>query len=153
MAVSNKAETIGQLEIREAADRVVDSVLLKTTDTIPDQEQVREVRASVERQINDLIVVIRDHVSQLSQHSLSPTFSPKEIAQNMRITVDKVLAWIHNGQLEAIDVSSNQRGRRRYRVDAEAIARFKAARNTAPVKHTPKRRRKKRRTQEFCEFF
>ena len=76
MGSPNSTDITGQYEIREAADRVVDSVLLKTTDQIPNAEQVREVRAAVESQINELILTVRDYVSQISQSTLPPTFSP-----------------------------------------------------------------------------
>ena len=147
-----KLTSSGQHDIREAADLVIDSVLHKVTEQIPDAERVREVRAAVEHQINELIVAVREHVSQISRQSLPPTFSPGQLAKNLGITVDKVLNWIHNGTLEAIDVSSNQQGRPRYRIDAEAIAKFKAARHQAPP---PSRssRRKNRDVEDVIEFF
>lgn len=111
MASKNAPDITGQIEIREAADRVVDSVLLKSTDQIPDAEQVREIRAAVEQQINELIFSVRDYVSHISQQSLPPTYSPGQLAKNLGITVDKVLNWIRNGQIDAIDVSADRSGR------------------------------------------
>lgn len=151
MASKFEADITGNYKIREAADCVVDSVLLKSTDRIPEAEQVREIRAAVEQQINELILTVREYVSQISQQALPPTYSPGQLAKNLGITVDKVLTWIHNGQLEAINVSSDQRGRPRYRIDANAVAQFKAIRNSSPA---PKRnRRTKNRAEEVIEFF
>lgn len=151
MASKNSPDITGQFEIREAADRVVDSVLLKSTERIPDAEQVREMRAAVEQQINELIFSVRDYVSQISQQSLPPTYSPGQLARNLGITVDKVLNWIRNGQIDAIDVSTDRSGRPRYRIDADAIAKFKAARNPTPL--TKPIRRRKRDHEEVLEFF
>jgi hypothetical protein len=150
MASKNAPDTIGQHAIREAADRVVDSVLLKSSDRIPDVEEVRELRAAVEQQINELIFSVRDYVSQISQQSLPPTYSPGQLAKNFGITVDKVLNWIRNGQIDAIDVSTDRSGRPRYRIDVESIAKFKAARNPRPP---PKPTRRNKQSEEVLEFF
>lgn len=152
MALRNETDIIGQHDIREAADLVVDSVLLKATEQIPDAARVREIRAAVEQQINELILAVREHSSQVSRQSLAPTFSPGQLAKNLGITVDKVLNWIHNGTLEAIDVSTDQQGRPRYRIDAEAIAKFKAVRSSAPPPK-PERRKKRQSMEGVIQFF
>lgn len=151
MASKNAPDITGQNGIREAADRVVDAVLLKLTDRVPDAEQVREMRAAVEHQINELIFSVRDFVSEISQQSLPPTYSPGQLATNLGITVDKVLNWIRTGQIDAIDVSTDRQGRPRYRIDAEAIAKFKAARSPAPPPKS--KRRKKKSLEGVIEFF
>ena len=150
MASKNAPDITGQHDIREAADRVVDVVLLKSTDRVPDAEQVREMRAAVEHQINELIFSVRDFVSEINQQSLPPTFSPGQLATNLGITVDKVLSWIRSGQIDAIDVSTDRSGRPRYRIDAEAIAKFKASRNPKPL---PKPTRRTKQPEEVLEFF
>lgn len=71
--------------------------------------------------------------------------TPRLIAERLAIKVDKVLDWIHTGQLEAINVARNPRGKRpRWRISHEALKRFEATRsnrrNIAP-QPTPRQRR------------
>ena len=152
MPIRNEPDIIGQHRIREAADELVDSVLYIAKAEVPNPDEVREVRAAVKSRIKELIEAVRDHIAQTSSHALPPTFSPGELAKNLGITQDKVLNWIRSGKLEAIDVSQDQQGRPRYRIDADAIARFKAARQPAPP---PKieRRKKKRSMEGIIQFY
>jgi len=54
--------------------------------------------------------------------------SPREIARRWGISPDKILAWIHSGELRAIDVATRRGGRPRYLVDVEELAAFEARR-------------------------
>lgn len=152
MRRSSIEHLVSQTAIREAANEIVNVLSLRMSDDILTAEQIREARASVEPEMRELILAVHEHVFQVSKNCLCPTYSPREIAQNFCITVDKVLGWIHSGRLEAIDVSSSQQGRRRYRVDADAIARFKAARSTLTEAAQPKRRRKRPRTKNLKRY-
>jgi hypothetical protein len=151
MAKKRKSDVTDNFEVREAANLVVDAVLLRSSDRIPDAERVREVRAAVESQVNAFILAVSEHASQVSLSSLPPTYSPGQVAKNFGITVDKVLGWIRNRELKAINVSTDQKRRPRYRIDADAIARFKVARTVTPIPK-PRRRRKQNKLDEL-EFF
>ena len=78
-------------------------------------------------------------------------FHRGQLAKNLGITVDKVLGWIRSGQIDAIDVSTDRQGRPRYRIDADAIAKFKTARNPAPPPKS--NRRKQHKTDDVIQFF
>ena len=65
--------------------------------------------------------------------TLSAFFSPRELAELLSVSKDKVLGWIHAGELQAIDVRSPQSSRPRYRITGDAVQAFSKARSTSPL--------------------
>lgn len=66
------------------------------------------------------------------------SLTPKEIAQLLRVKLDTVLAWIHRGELPAINVAKRPSTRPRYRVktsDFEAFQEKRAAKVAVPRPH------------------
>jgi len=55
-------------------------------------------------------------------------WTPPEIAKRFGVSRAKVLAWITSGELRAIDCSTRQGARKRWRIDAADLAEFEAAR-------------------------
>ena len=52
-------------------------------------------------------------------------FTPQEAAEILSTTDDKVLAWIHSNELDAIDVAKSKNGQRpRWRISESALGRF-----------------------------
>ncbi len=52
---------------------------------------------------------------------MSKTYTTvKQIARELGIDAGKVLSWIHRGELKAINIATNSRGRPRWRIPAEA---------------------------------
>ena len=76
--------------------------------------------------------------------------SPPEIARLLRVDHNKILLWIHRGELRAADVSLNRK-RPRYKVAKTDLAAFLARRSTSP-EPKPKRRRK-RQDSQVIEFY
>jgi hypothetical protein len=76
----------------------------------------------------------------------------KQVAQRYGVRDHAVLAWIHQGHLRAVDVSSNPgQGRATWRVTPDALIAFEAARQSRPpAKPTPRRRR---RDPAIIEYF
>jgi hypothetical protein len=70
MALRNETHIIGQQRIREAADHLVDSVLHLAKNGVPDPDEVRQVRASVDAHIKELIKAVRDHLAQTNSRAL-----------------------------------------------------------------------------------
>jgi hypothetical protein len=69
-------------------------------------------------------------------------YTPSELAVRWRISREKVLGWIHNGQLAAINTSRTMCGKPRFLVTPEALARFEANRQAVtPPKACPRRRK------------
>jgi hypothetical protein len=70
--------------------------------------------------------------------------SPQTIADRLGLAkVDRVLSWIHSGELVALNVSARP-GRPTWRVAAADLDRFLAGRRTRPA--TPRARRRERYT-------
>jgi excisionase family DNA binding protein len=64
--------------------------------------------------------------------------TPKEIASLLEVKLDTVLAWIHRGELPAINVARRPSTRPRYRVktaDFEAFQEKRAAKVAVPSPH------------------
>jgi len=55
---------------------------------------------------------------------LVEVLSPRELAGRLSVSKDKVLAWIHAGELQAIDVRSAHSARPQYRIPSEAVRAF-----------------------------
>jgi excisionase family DNA binding protein len=76
----------------------------------------------------------------MSQHDHSQKYAltPKEIASLLEVKLDTVLAWIHRGELPAINVAKRPSTRPRYRVrtkDFEAFQEKRAAKVAVPSPH------------------
>ncbi len=81
------------------------------------------------------------------------TVSPSRLAENWGISVDKVLSWIRDGQLKAINVASSRSVRPRYRITDEAIGEFQQVREENAHAKVKIPRRKKKRVGDVIEFF
>ncbi len=84
----------------------------------------------------------------------TPSITPGELAKYWGVSHDKVLNWIRNGQLKAINVASSPNVRPRYRITEEGIADFQRVReeNAQPKVNIPKQRRRKP-VGDVIEFF
>lgn len=73
---------------------------------------------------------------------------PPEIAQRFGVDVKKVLAWIHSGELRAINAAEKADGDKpRFLVDVADLEEFERRRAVVPA---PKvKRQKKRRFKQF----
>ena len=69
--------------------------------------------------------------------SLPAVMSPRELAKFLGVSKDKVLGWIHAGQLHAIDVRSSDSSRPQYRIPGDAIQAFSAARSSSTRRNMP----------------
>lgn len=80
------------------------------------------------------------------------TLTPREYAELREIHVDKVLGWIADGSLRALNLAASTSGRPRWRIPIEEIERFEQTRLSAPVTSPPPRRRRSG-TQNDVEQF
>ncbi|MHB9077031.1 MAG: hypothetical protein ACYC3X_06000 [Pirellulaceae bacterium] len=81
------------------------------------------------------------------------TYTLAEIAARWGCCHSSVLMLVYSGDLRAIDISTNPKGKSRYIVPAEALEAFEAARATPPPEKPLKRKRVKVRSGEVIEFF
>ena len=72
----------------------------------------------------------------------SLTLTPPQLARRWGVAADKVLALIHTGQLQAVNLAVDPKGRPRYRVYLSEVERFESARATRAPASKPRRRRK-----------
>ena len=82
---------------------------------------------------------------------MSNTFSVKDICERYAVSEHTVSGWIKSGQLRAFSVSRRLDTKKpRYRVSAEALAEFEAARTPTPPQPRAKRRK---RSTDVIEFY
>ena len=88
--------------------------------------------------------------------SLPTVMSPRELAKFLGVSKDKVLGWIHAGQLHAIDVRSSDSSRPQYRIPGDAVQAFSTARSNITLPNGPKpesKRNSPRRNPPKIEYF
>jgi excisionase family DNA binding protein len=77
--------------------------------------------------------------------------TPPTVAESLGINETKILAWIHAGELAAIDVSLRRGGRPRWRIAQEALEAFLISRSAQPP--APVVRRRRRADPQVIQFF
>lgn len=76
---------------------------------------------------------------------MTRTYTIRDLSQYFAVSGHTVLAWIHQGELRATDVSPKRGGRPKWRITAEAVEAFEVSRMPSPP---PEPRRRGRRKQE-----
>jgi len=82
-----------------------------------------------------------------------PFKTVRQLATELGVDPNKVLTWIHTGELRAIDVSERRGGRPRWRIPLEAWADFQRARSNTALPSPRQKTRKTRKTEEVIEFY
>lgn len=80
----------------------------------------------------------------------SPYLTPPAVAERYGVDVHRVHAWIHRGELRAINVGDGAQ-RPRFRISPADLVAFEAARSAGPAPKISRVRR--RRDPELEEFF
>lgn len=75
--------------------------------------------------------------------------SPRAVAARYGVDAGKVRAWIRSGQLRAINVAATVGGKSRWRITAEDLATFEAARAAASSPRPSRRRAKSGWTYKY----
>lgn len=81
--------------------------------------------------------------------------TPPEVAKRLGVSVKKIIAWIRNGELRAMNLANSDCSRPRYRVPLEALEAFEKSRLVVPDDDEPTVRRVRRRAtnDEVNRFF
>ena len=66
--------------------------------------------------------------------------TPPELARQWGVSVDKILAFVHRGELRATNVALNLSGRPRFLIDVADIQAFEEQRSAAPLPKGPRRK-------------
>ncbi len=68
------------------------------------------------------------------------TFTPPQLAERWGVGHEKILAWIHAGELRAMNLATRRDGQPRWAIQIAEIERFEAARSSTPPPKPAKRR-------------
>ena len=68
--------------------------------------------------------------------------TPPQLATRWGVAAEKVLALIHSGQLKAVNLAVDPRGRPRFRIYLREVDRFEEMRATKPPISKQRRRRR-----------
>jgi len=77
--------------------------------------------------------------------------TPPKLAKEWGVAPEKILGWIHTGELPAINAASRLGARPRYLIDRVGIAIFEKRRSATPP--PPVSRRRKHLEEGVIEFF
>lgn len=78
--------------------------------------------------------------------------TPSEVASLWGVSVGKIMTWIRNGELRAINVATRLGGRPRYRIDIADLTDFENRRAYQPNIPVPRRPRKRKDAYVFKYF-
>jgi hypothetical protein len=80
-------------------------------------------------------------------------FTVNQIAIDLGVDPGKVLSWIHGGELRAINVAKNSRGRPRWRIPAQAWDEFQQSRSSTAATRPPQTKRRRCTDESTIEFY
>ncbi|MBC7771203.1 MAG: helix-turn-helix domain-containing protein [Pyrinomonadaceae bacterium] len=80
-------------------------------------------------------------------------FTPREVAKQRRVRVEKVMTWIRSGELEAVNHASSTLAAPRWKISVESLARFDGARSSRLLVSVSSRRTRRGKGIEVKEFF
>lgn len=72
---------------------------------------------------------------------MTDTLTPPALARYLKVNVHKVLTWISNGELAAVNCATRPTGQPRWRITPEAVEEFCRRRSSSPQPRQPRRRR------------
>ena len=73
-----------------------------------------------------------------------------QLGKELMLGHDKVLDWIHSGELRAVDVSNKRGQRPRWRISRDDLDAFLARRSATPP---PKPRHQQRQPDDVIEYY
>ena len=79
--------------------------------------------------------------------------TPPEVARRLGVSADKVLVWVHSGELRAVNLATKPHGRPRFAIDEADLDAFEEQRRVRAPAPVSRRRRKQRKEASIIEFF
>jgi hypothetical protein len=86
----------------------------------------------------------------MSTNPQQPGYTPRELARMLRVSPDKIRAWIQAGTLSAINTAPVKCGRPRFVILPHHLAAFENRRQVTPPSKPPPRRR---RRQDVTDYY
>jgi hypothetical protein len=81
------------------------------------------------------------------------TLTPPQLARRWGVAAEKVNALINSGQLIAMNLATDPKGRPRYRIYLSEVERFEQARSNKPPAPRAQRRRRREPAMAGKEYF
>jgi len=136
----------------DSVARQIGKVLVGRELTSEEIDEVRmETRAALEKlSRSDRAQIVA--LLQSRERTAKTRITPPELARRWGISPDKVLSWIRNGELRAVNVATNSNSRPRFVIDEKDIAAFEERRANGS-KQTPPRVRKRRSPPNVIQFY
>ncbi|WP_428304818.1 helix-turn-helix domain-containing protein [Lacipirellula sp.] len=85
----------------------------------------------------------------MSTNHANKKLTPAECAHKLGVGGDKVYGWIRSGELRAINVASDPRGRPLYKISIEDLAAFEHGRQVAINPAPTPRPRRQPKTKDY----
>ena len=139
----------------------LDSVI-RRSDMLYDSRQYEKFVSAISQHVADALLGRRldddelrnivERVSHVATIEMQPgTLTPPQVAKRLRVSPDKVLAWIRSSELRAVNVATRDSTRPRYRVTINDLKAFEERRSTSAGISVPRRNR--RPPTDVIEFF
>jgi len=80
---------------------------------------------------------------------VTDTLTAPEVARRLRVSPDKIVAWIKAGELQGFNVALRRNGRPRYRISLDALLDFERRRAGADSQPSARRRQSSISTIEY----
>jgi excisionase family DNA binding protein len=96
-----------------------------------------------------LFLVMLAGVVSGSDDTTQRGLTPNELARVLRVSADRVRAWIKSGELGALDTARHRCGRPRYVILPRHLAEFEQRRRAATAPPKPPRRRRRQTTRDY----
>ncbi|HUO07058.1 MAG TPA: helix-turn-helix domain-containing protein [Phycisphaerae bacterium] len=81
---------------------------------------------------------------------MAEALTPPKLAERYGVSPDKVLRWITAGEIRAVNIATNPRGRPRWVIPPGALEEFERRRSSSPP---PKPQRRRLPLENVIEFF
>ena len=79
--------------------------------------------------------------------------TPPQIATRLRVSPDKIVAWIRSGELRAFNVASEKAMSPRWRVAEADLQTFLDRRSNPAPNPPPQKRARRKKSDAFVEYF
>ena len=156
METKDVNHNIGPEELKDLVATIVEGVAEAVFDRKLGEDEMERIRQRTKAEVTRHLRGVRATVESLLGNGYAVGAGPEkqtppELARRWGIKPEKVLTWIRSGELRAIDVATQQRGRPRYLIDPSDVETFEQRR--AVLERPALSRRRRRRSKDAPRYF